>query len=68
MGITQKKLVRPYDTFRQVWPDKRLIHIFQPHRYSRTQSLFDQFVEVLSGADQLFYCIFTPLVKKLYPT
>jgi UDP-N-acetylmuramate--alanine ligase len=42
------------DAFRAVWPDKRLLHIFQPHRYSRTQSLFSQFVDVLSLADELF--------------
>jgi UDP-N-acetylmuramate--alanine ligase len=42
------------DAFRAVWPDKRLLHIFQPHRYSRTQSLFPQFVDVLSLADELF--------------
>lgn len=41
------------EAFRSVWPDKRLIHIFQPHRYSRTQSLFPQFVEALSLADEL---------------
>ncbi|CDZ75848.1 UDP-N-acetylmuramate--L-alanine ligase [Legionella massiliensis] len=41
------------DAFRRVWPDKRLIHVFQPHRYSRTQSLFSQFVNVLSMADEL---------------
>ncbi|KTD33186.1 UDP-N-acetylmuramate--L-alanine ligase [Legionella nautarum] len=41
------------DAFRRVWPDKRLIHVFQPHRYSRTQSLFDQFVNVLCLADEL---------------
>ncbi len=41
------------DTFRAVWPDKRLIHVFQPHRYTRTHELFAQFVEVLSLADEL---------------
>ncbi|KTC87889.1 UDP-N-acetylmuramate--L-alanine ligase [Legionella drozanskii] len=41
------------DAFRRVWPDKRLIHVFQPHRYSRTQSLFEQFVNVLCLADEL---------------
>jgi UDP-N-acetylmuramate--alanine ligase len=41
------------DAFRKVWPHRRLIHVFQPHRYSRTQSLFDEFVQVLSLADQV---------------
>lgn len=42
------------DAFRAVWPDRRLLHVFQPHRYSRTQALFPQFVEVLSQGDALF--------------
>ena len=39
--------------FRAVWPDKRLLHVFQPHRFSRTKSLFPRFVESLSLADEL---------------
>lgn len=41
------------DAFRSVWPDKRLVHVFQPHRYTRTQSLFSDFVNVLSMSDEL---------------
>jgi len=41
------------DAFRAVWPDKRLIHVFQPHRYTRTQELFSQFVDVLGLADEM---------------
>ena len=39
---------------RQGWPDKRLVMIFQPHRYSRTRDLYEDFVEVLSEVDRLF--------------
>ena len=38
---------------RQCWPDRRLVMAFQPHRFSRTRDLFDDFVEVLSAVDQL---------------
>ncbi len=38
---------------RHGWPDKRLVLIFQPHRYSRTRDLYEEFVEVLSEADTL---------------
>jgi len=41
------------ETARAVWPDNRLVLIFQPHRYSRTQDLFDDFLRVLSKADAL---------------
>ncbi len=35
------------------WPERRLVMVFQPHRYSRTRDLYDDFVKVLSGCDQL---------------
>ncbi len=38
---------------RQGWADRRLVMIFQPHRYSRTRDLFDDFVQVLSQVDVL---------------
>ena len=34
-------------------PDRRLVMMFQPHRYSRTRDCFDDFVDVLSQVDQL---------------
>jgi len=39
---------------RNGWPEKRLVMIFQPHRYSRTRDLYEDFVEVLSEVDCLF--------------
>lgn len=41
------------DAVRTGWPDKRLVMAFQPHRYSRTRDLFNEFVDVLSQVDQL---------------
>src|SRR5690606_23593184 len=38
---------------RDGWPERRLVMIYQPHRYSRTRDLYDDFVEVLSGVDLL---------------
>ena len=38
---------------RQVWPDRRLLVVFQPHRYTRTQALMDDFAQVLSDVDVL---------------
>jgi len=35
------------------WPDKRIVLVFQPHRYSRTRDLMDDFATVLSDADVL---------------
>jgi UDP-N-acetylmuramate--alanine ligase len=38
---------------RQTWPGRRLVLAFQPHRYTRTHDLIDDFARVLSGADAL---------------
>tara|TARA_B100001093_G_scaffold424448_1_gene417616 strand:- start:2037 stop:3461 length:1425 start_codon:yes stop_codon:yes gene_type:complete len=38
---------------RDSWPGKRLVMVFQPHRYSRTHDFYDEFVKVLSRVDEL---------------
>ena len=48
------------EAIRSGWPDRRLVLAFQPHRYSRTRDLFDDFTEVLGQADVL-------LVLEVYP-
>jgi len=41
---------------RGCWPDRRLVAVFQPHRYSRTNDLFDDFVQVLAEQQDLLVC------------
>jgi UDP-N-acetylmuramate--alanine ligase len=38
---------------RQGWPDRRLVLVFQPHRYTRTRDLLDDFGRALSACDVL---------------
>jgi UDP-N-acetylmuramate--alanine ligase len=38
---------------RDGWPEARLVMIYQPHRYSRTKDLYEDFVKVLSDVDVL---------------
>jgi UDP-N-acetylmuramate--alanine ligase len=38
---------------RQAWPDKRLVMVYQPHRYTRTRDLYEDFASVLSSVDVL---------------
>ena len=33
------------------WPERRVVLVFQPHRYTRTRDLLDDFATVLSAAD-----------------
>ena len=41
------------DSARQAWPEQRVVMVYQPHRYSRTRDLYDDFVSVLSRCDVL---------------
>jgi len=36
---------------RNGWPDRRIVSVFQPHRYTRTRDLFDEFSQVLASSD-----------------
>lgn len=38
---------------RDGWADRRLVMIYQPHRYTRTRDLYEDFVDVLSRVDVL---------------
>lgn len=52
-GHHPTELKATIDAVRMGWSGRRLIMVYQPHRYSRTLELFDQFVDVLRGVDQL---------------
>jgi UDP-N-acetylmuramate--alanine ligase len=52
-GHHPKELAAVFAAARGGWPDKRLVVAFQPHRYSRTRDLFDEFAAVLSSVDAL---------------
>ncbi|MEP4147313.1 MAG: UDP-N-acetylmuramate--L-alanine ligase [Halioglobus sp.] len=41
------------DSARQAWPERRVVMIYQPHRYTRTRDLYEDFVSVLSRCDVL---------------
>jgi len=53
---------------KQVWPDKRIVTVFQPHRYSRTQDLMDDFTQVLADVDQLLLTEVYPAGEKEIPS
>jgi len=39
---------------RECWPEKRIVVVFQPHRYTRTKALFDEFTRAFYQSDILF--------------
>lgn len=54
-------------TLREVWTGHRLVVIFQPHRYSRTSALFQDFSTAFQEADQLYLTEIYPAGEKPIP-
>jgi len=52
-GHHPREITATLEALQQAWPDKRSVVVFQPHRYSRTRDLFEDFVNVLSTVDVL---------------
>ncbi len=59
-GHHPRELSCALEAVRDTWPQRRLVVVFQPHRFSRTRDLFEDFVEVLSTADRL-------ILTEVYP-
>lgn len=52
-GHHPREVEATLDSARQAFRGRRLVMVFQPHRYTRTRDLFEDFVEVLSKTDVL---------------
>jgi UDP-N-acetylmuramate--alanine ligase len=52
-GHHPRELEAVFEAARAGWPERRLVVGFQPHRYSRTRDLLDEFAAVLSSVDAL---------------
>ena len=52
---------------RLAYPQKRFILIFQPHRYTRTRDLFDDFVQVIQNVEQIIIIDVYPAGEKKIP-
>ncbi len=52
-GHHPREIACTIEAMRHAYPERRLVLLFQPHRYSRTRDLLDDFAEVLGGADVL---------------
>lgn len=52
-GHHPTEIAATLETVRRVWFGRRLLLAFQPHRYTRTKQLFDDFVAVLGRVDVL---------------
>lgn len=52
-GHHPRELAATLEAIRSAYPERRLVVAFQPHRYTRTRDLFDDFCAVLAGVDVL---------------
>lgn len=52
-GHHPRELKAVFEAARAGWPHRRLVVVFQPHRYSRTRALLEDFAEVLASVDVL---------------
>jgi UDP-N-acetylmuramate--alanine ligase len=52
-GHHPREVAVTIEAIRNSWPERRLVMVFQPHRYTRTRDLFEDFVDVLSRVDVL---------------
>ena len=59
-GHHPRELEVTLEAARRAWPDRRLVVVFQPHRYSRTRDLLDDFSNVLADQDPL-------IITEVYP-
>jgi UDP-N-acetylmuramate--alanine ligase len=59
-GHHPRELAAVFAAARGGWPGRRLVVVFQPHRYTRTRDLLDDFANVLAEADVL-------VLTEIYP-
>ncbi len=52
-GHHPREVEATLEALRQAWPERRSVVVFQPHRYTRTRDLFEDFVKILSTVDVL---------------
>jgi len=52
-GHHPREVAATLEAIRQGWPGRRIVLVFQPHRFTRTRDLLDDFAEVLSSVDAL---------------
>jgi UDP-N-acetylmuramate--alanine ligase len=52
-GHHPTEIAATVEAVRQGWPGRRIVLVFQPHRYTRTRDLLDEFAQVLADSDAL---------------
>ena len=55
------------ESLRQAWPGRRVVMVYQPHRFTRTRDLYEDFVAVLSDCDVLVLLDVYPAGEEAIP-
>ena len=66
-GHHPAEIAATLQTVRQVFPGRRVVMVFQPHRFTRTQALFGEFCQVFEPVDKLFLTEIYPASEKPIP-
>jgi len=66
-GHHPREVAATIAAIRDGWPDRRLVTLYQPHRYTRTRDLYEDFVQVLSETDALVLMAIYPAGEKVIP-
>jgi len=63
-GHHPEEIAAVLQAIRDGWPGRRIVVAFQPHRYTRTYDLFDEFVQILSTIEILLLLDIYPAGEK----
>jgi len=64
-GHHPKEIKYSHDTASEIWKNKKKIVVFQPHRYTRTKNLFDEFIKTLLKIENLLLLDIYPASEKI---
>ena len=64
-GHHPKEIKYSHDTASEIWKNKKKIVVFQPHRYTRTKDLFDEFIKTLLKIENLLLLDIYPASEKI---
>ena len=66
-GHHPKEIRAVLSAAREAWPNRRIVVLFQPHRYSRTRDILEEFFDAFDQADRLGILPIYPAGEKPIP-
>lgn len=64
-GHHPKEIKYSHETASEIWKNKKKIVVFQPHRYTRTKDLFDEFIKTLLNIENLLLLDIYPASERI---